>query len=82
MGVIVAVKLFPDYHKCPKCAVLCKRTGEMQIGLRLAGVYQCTTCRHCIVIEGLNYDCELIFAVDEEKLIFYPDTQTFPDSQA
>jgi len=54
----------------------------MQIGLRLAGVYQCATCRHHIVIEGLNYNCELIFAVDEEKLIFYPDAPTFPDSPA
>ncbi len=79
MGVCVDLDRFPDFHKCPKCAVLCKRTGEMQIGLRLAGVYQCTTCRHTIVIEGRNYDCELIFAVDEERLLFFPESQTFPE---
>lgn len=72
--------MLSDQYACPKCGVRCARTGIVQIGHREAAVFQCPTCMHDLLLEGRNYRCELVFAVDEDGLLFYPETQKFPEA--
>lgn len=67
--------MLPEKHECPKCGALCSRSGQIRIGQRDAGLYECPTCRQDLIIDGRSYLCELVFAVDEEGLVFHPETQ-------
>ncbi len=69
-GILVAL---PENHACPKCGTSCTAQEIIPVGHRRAAVFHCPTCPSKLEVEGRIYECPLVFAVDEEGLLFHPE---------